>query len=156
MPESKDKDFVLPNEPTSNPVANGQTSNPTTGGQTSNPTINEQTSTSTIQPKEPAGVNIRQPMSGREILMGSFIVLIGAFMFFFVSRWFTENMIKKHKGPIAASRAGWSLFFFLTFTTAMVVFGFLGGLWTNLMFIILMGFFCIASWVFFVICAGSK
>lgn len=127
MPESKD--FVLPNE---------------------------QPSSSTAQSGAPVSGAVHQPMSGKEIMVGGVIVLIGAFMFFFVSRWFTENMIKKHKSPTVASRAGWSLFFFLTFTTALFIFGFLGSLWGNWMFIIPMGLFCIGSLAFFIMNTISK
>jgi hypothetical protein len=127
---AESKDFVLPNEQTSN-----------TATQTGSPLV---------------GVTVREPMSGKEIMVGAVIVIIGAFMFFFVSRWFTENMIKKRKSPTAASRAGWSLFFFLTLTTALFVFGFLGSLWANWMFIIPMGLFCIVSLAFFIMNAISK
>ena len=100
--------------------------------------------------------NVREPMSGKEILVGSAIVIVGALMFFFVSRWFTESMIKKRKSPSSASRAGWSLFFFLTFTTTLLVFGFLGGLWTTWLYIIPMGLFVVVSLLFFIISAVSK
>ncbi|MDI6792017.1 MAG: hypothetical protein QME81_04000 [bacterium] len=131
MPESKD--FVLPNE--QKEIEHGsQQGSQSTG-------IN---------------VNVREPMSGKEILAGTAIVIIGALMFFFISRWFTESMIKKRKSPSVASQAGWSLFFFLTFTTALLVFGFLGGLWTTWLYIIPMGLFVGISLIFFIISAVSK
>jgi len=129
MPEAKD--FVLPTEQ-----------------------ANDTVTTHEVAPH--IDVTIRQPLSSKEIMVGAVIVLVGAFMFFFVSRCFTENMIRKHKSPNVASRAGWSLFFFLTFTTALFVFGFLGSLWANWMFIIPMGLFCIGSLAFFIVSATSK
>lgn len=126
---AESRDFVLPNE---------------TG----------KTSTQTESP--PVGITFREPMSSKEIMVGAVIVVIGAFMFFFVSRWFTENLVKKRKSPTAASRAGWALFFFLTLTTALFVFGFLGNLWANLMFTVPMGLFCLGSLAFFIMSATSK
>lgn len=127
------KDFVLPDEQ--------QSSTDSTTAQTSIPTSAPQ---------------VHQPVSGKELMVGAGIVIIGAFLFFFIKGWFTENMIKRRKSPVAASRAGWALFFFLTFTTALLVFGFLGGLWSNGLFLILMGIFIIVSLIFFIVSALSR
>jgi hypothetical protein len=134
MAEQNQKDFVLPNE---------QKTTTATG-----------TTAQTVAPAEtPQG---RQPISGKELLIGSCIVIIGAFLFFFIKGWFTESMIRKRKSPASANRAGWALFFFLTFTTALLVFGFLGGLWSNLLFVIPMAIFTAVSLIFFIISAISR
>jgi hypothetical protein len=99
---------------------------------------------------------VHERMEGKEILVGAAIVIVGALMFFFLSRWFSDHMVRRRGSPTTARRAGWSLFFFLTFTTAMLVFGFLGGLWNNLFFVIPMAVFVIVALVMFIVSAASS
>jgi len=109
--------------------------------------------------EQPSGVTQGEThgmMTSKEILLGSGIVIVGALLFFFMSRWFSDYLVKKHKSPTAARRAGWALFFFLTFTTALLVFGFLGGLWGNLLFIIPVGVFAVITLVIFIASAFSS
>jgi C4-dicarboxylate transporter len=94
-------------------------------------------------------------MSGKEILVGSLIVLVAALMFFFLSRWVTDMLVRKRKSPSAASRAGWALFFFLTFTTALLVFGGIGHLWASWMFLAPMAVLVIGSLIMCIVSVVS-
>jgi fatty acid desaturase len=112
--------------------------------------------TGTEQPSGVTHIEIQGAMTGKEILLGSGIVIVGALLFFFMSRWFSDYLVKKHKSPTTARRAAWALFFFLIFTTALLVFGFFGGLWGNLLFIIPMGIFAVITLVIFIASAFSS
>jgi isoprenylcysteine carboxyl methyltransferase (ICMT) family protein YpbQ len=95
-------------------------------------------------------------MSGKEILLGSGIVVVAALLFFFLSRWFTDNLVGKRKSHSTASRAGWSLFFFLTFTVCLLVFGALGHMWTTWLYIVPMALLILVSLTLFLLSAFSS
>jgi len=99
---------------------------------------------------------VQAGMSGKEILLGSGIVLVAALMFFFLSRWFTDYLVKKRKSHTVSSRAGWSLFFFLTFTVCLLVFGALGHLWTTWLYIGTMSVLVLISLIMFLMSAFSS
>jgi hypothetical protein len=99
----------------------------------------------------------REIMTNKEMLIGAGIVIIGVVMFFFLSRMLVDSMVKGRKSPSSANRAGWSLFFLLTFTTTLVVFGFLGHFWSNWLFIAPMGLLIlVTALMLFVAISKSK
>ena len=132
-PATGSKDFNLPQ-----PTAQAQPANP-------------------AQPVQPTATQVVAPPSSNSVgsidtngaIIGFAVLLVLAIVFFFIRGAIRSHLISHKASSSSAGSASWALFVFLLSTSATVLFGTIGKLWSVLPFILPLGALCFVTLVLF-------